>query len=98
MRTASAFRATEHEYLFKGGGDSRKVAQCQARREHLIRGIAATEWFLYEIMLVCLIITLTSLDEPLKIGDIPKTKKAADPLSAFTKAPELPTAIRNFKG
>jgi hypothetical protein len=34
----------------------------------------------------------------LKIGDIPKTKrKAADPLSAFTQAPELPTAIRNSK-
>jgi hypothetical protein len=43
--------------------------------------------------------TLTNLDEPLKMEVIPKTKrKAADLLSAFTQAPELPTAIHTFKG
>jgi hypothetical protein len=32
-----------------------------------IRGIAAEEQLIYEIMLVCLVITLTSLHDPLKI-------------------------------
>jgi hypothetical protein len=78
------------------GEDCSKVAQCQThqRRGHLIRGIAASERFIYEIMLLCLVITLTSLDEVRKIRRYSTHKrKAADPLSAFTKAPELPTAI-----
>jgi hypothetical protein len=57
-------------------------------------GNAALEWFFYEIMWLCLVIPLTKVDELRKIQGIPKTKrKAADPLSAFTQAPELPTAI-----
>jgi hypothetical protein len=69
------------------------------RRGHLIRGIAASEQFVDEITLLCLLIPLTNLDEPLKIGGIPKTKrKAADPLSAFTKAPDLPTAYPFHQG
>jgi hypothetical protein len=38
-----------------------------------------------------LLTTLTSLDELRKIWSIQK-RKAADPLSAFTQASELPTA------
>jgi hypothetical protein len=95
MRTASAFRAAEHEYLFNGGGYSRKVAQCQTyqRRGGMIRGIAAEERFVYEIMQLCLVITLTNLDDLLKIRGIQKQKEKRLTRSLpFTKAPELPTA------
>jgi hypothetical protein len=60
----------------------------------MIRGIAAEERFIYEIMRLCLVITLTRLDELRKIRVIQGTKeKTADPLFALIKAPELPTAI-----
>jgi hypothetical protein len=50
-------------------------------------------------MWLCLVTALTILQELRKIRDIQKTKrKAADPLSAFTKAPELPTAYPQLKG
>jgi hypothetical protein len=45
------------------------------RRGNLIRGIAAEERFIYEIRLVCLVMTLTSLDELRKIGGIQGTKE-----------------------
>jgi hypothetical protein len=50
----------------------------------MIRGIAASEPFVYEIVLLCLVITLTSFDEVRKIrGHSTHKRKAADPLSAF---------------
>jgi hypothetical protein len=53
---------------------------------------------LFTKTLLCLVIPLTSSYKLRKIKGIQKTKrKAADPLSAFTKAPELPTAIQNTK-
>jgi hypothetical protein len=67
------------------GEGSRKEAKCgtHPRRGHLIRGIATSGRFIYEIMVVSLIITLTNLDDLLKIRG--KTKrKAADLLSALT--------------
>jgi hypothetical protein len=68
-------------------------------RGHLIRGTAASELFVYEITLLCSVIPLTHSDNLRKIRGIPKTKrKAADPLAAFTQAPELPTAIPLNKG
>jgi hypothetical protein len=54
-----------------------RFAQCQThpRRGEMIRGIAAEEWFVDEIMQVYLVITLTNLDDIRKIGDIQGTKK-----------------------
>jgi hypothetical protein len=51
----------------------------------MIRGIAAEEKFNYEIMVVCLVITLTGLDELRKIMGIQGTKeKTISVLSALT--------------
>src|ERR671915_1125478 len=41
----------------------------------MIRGIAALEKFIYEIMLLCLVMTLTSLHELRKIRGIQKQKE-----------------------
>ena len=41
----------------------------------MIRGIAASEPFVYDIVLLCLVITLTSLDELRKIRGIQKQKE-----------------------
>jgi hypothetical protein len=52
---------------------------------HLSRGIAAEERFVYEIMLLCLVIPLTSLQKLRKIEDIQNTKeKTASVLSTLT--------------
>ena len=76
-----------------------RSSQTHSRRGNRFRGIAANEWFLYEIMWLCLVIPLTTLDELRKIRGIQQTKrKAAEPLSAFTQAPELPTAYPFRKG
>jgi hypothetical protein len=54
----------------------------------MILGIATEEQFVYEIMLVCLGITLTNLDELRKIGDIQGTKeKTISKLSKLWPAP-----------
>jgi hypothetical protein len=45
------------------------------RRGGMIRGIAAEERFVYEIMQLCLVITLTNLDDLLKIRRIQKQKE-----------------------
>jgi hypothetical protein len=42
----------------------------------MIRGIDAEEQFIYEILLVCLVITLTNLDEVRRIRGIQKQKKS----------------------
>jgi hypothetical protein len=42
----------------------------------MIRGIDAEEQFIYEILLVCLVITLTSIHQLRKIRDIQKQKKS----------------------
>jgi hypothetical protein len=42
----------------------------------MIRGIAAWEGFIYEIMVLCLVIPLTSLQKLRKIRDIQKQKKS----------------------
>jgi hypothetical protein len=64
----------------------------------MLRGTAAKERFIYEIMLLCPVITLTTFVGLGKIRGIQGTKeKTADLLSAFTKAPELPTAIPSSK-
>ena len=64
-------------------------------KEHLIRGIAAEERFLYEIMWLSLVITLTILDELGKIGDIQATKeKTTSELSSLGRA--LRAANRPF--
>jgi hypothetical protein len=44
----------------------------------MIRGITAEEGFLDEIMSVCLVITLTSLNDPLKIGGRSTHKRKDD--------------------
>jgi hypothetical protein len=63
----------------------------------MIRGIATEEQFLYEIMWLYLVITLTNLDELRKIRGIQGTKvqkkRRLTRSLPFTKAPELPTAI-----
>jgi hypothetical protein len=41
----------------------------------MIRGIAASEKFIYEIMVVCLVITLTSLQKLRKIRGIQTHKR-----------------------
>jgi hypothetical protein len=65
----------------------------QMKRGRLIRGIAAEERFVDEIILVCLVITLTSLQKLLKIRSIQGTKeKTASPLSSFPGHEELLTA------
>jgi hypothetical protein len=58
--------------------EERKVAQYQTNQERggMIRGIAAEEEFLYEIMLRGLVLTLTNLDDLLKIRDIQNKKKS----------------------
>jgi hypothetical protein len=59
------------------GEGSRKEAKfgTHPRRGHLIRGIATSGRFIYEIMVVSLIITLTNLDDLLKIRSIQKQKE-----------------------
>jgi hypothetical protein len=54
-----------------------KVIQCQThlRRGYLIRGITIEEGFLYEIMQLCLVITLTSSYKLRKIRGIQKQKE-----------------------
>jgi hypothetical protein len=42
----------------------------------MIQGIAVEEWFLYEIMWLSLVITLTNLDDLPKIRDIQNKKKS----------------------
>ena len=65
----------------------------------MIRGIAAEEWFIYEITQLCLVITLTSLQKLRKIRGIQTTKEKRLTRSLpFTQAPELPTAIPLPKG
>jgi hypothetical protein len=91
MRTAPAFRTAEHEYLLKGGRDDRKVAQCQThqRRGGTIRGIAADGQFVYEIMLLCLVLTLTTLQKLRKMGASKSTKeKTTSELSMLWQARE----------
>jgi hypothetical protein len=57
--------------------DDRKVAQSDTfEKRKPFRGIAAEEWFLYEIMWLSLVITLTNLDDLLKIRDIQNKKKS----------------------
>jgi hypothetical protein len=52
----------------------------------MIRGISTSGRFIYEIMLLCLVITLTNLDDLLKIRDIQDTKeKTASVLSSFDR-------------
>jgi hypothetical protein len=51
------------------------LSEYQVRRGGMVRGIAAEERFLYEIMLGGLVLTLTNLDEMRKIRGIPKQKK-----------------------
>jgi hypothetical protein len=48
------------------------------RQAEMIRGIAAEKRFLYEIMLLCPVITLTSLDELRKIRGIQTHKRKDD--------------------
>jgi hypothetical protein len=60
----------------------------------MIRGIAALRWFLYEIMWLCLVITLTNLDDLLKIRGIQTTKeKTTSELSSFDRPEKLLIAI-----
>jgi hypothetical protein len=64
-----------------------------SEKRGMIRGIAASEKFLYEIVQLCLVMTLTSLHQLRKIRDIQKQKEKRLTRSLpFTKAPELPTA------
>jgi hypothetical protein len=66
-----------------------KISQCQThpRQGHLIRGITAEEGFIYEIMQLCLIMTLTSFDDLLKIRGIQGTKeKTTSELSKLWQA------------
>jgi hypothetical protein len=58
------------EALDNCGEDGRKVAKCQTclRRGHPFRGIAASERLIYEVILLCLVLTLTSLDELRKMS------------------------------
>jgi hypothetical protein len=48
------------------------------RRGGMIWGKAASGWFVYEIMLLCLVIALTSLDEVLKIRGHSRDKRKDD--------------------
>ncbi len=65
----------------------------------MIRGIAAEEGFIYEILLAGLVITLTIPHKLPKIRGIQKTKEKRLTRSLpFTKTPELPTAIPKRKG
>jgi hypothetical protein len=65
----------------------------------MIRGIAAEEWFIYEIMRLYPVITLTNLDGLRKIRSIQKQKEKRLTRSLpFTQAPELPTAYPTLKG
>jgi hypothetical protein len=54
-----------------------KVGQCKTypEGEHLIRGIAASEGFIYEITWLCPAITLTNLHQLRKIRGIQKQKE-----------------------
>jgi hypothetical protein len=63
-----------------------RSSQTHSRRGNRFRGIAANEWFLYEIMWLCLVIPLTTLDELRKIRDIQGTKeKTTSELSSFAR-------------
>jgi hypothetical protein len=65
----------------------------------MVRGIAASERFIDEIMWLCLGTTLTSLRQLHKIRGIQKQKEKRLTRSLpFTQAPELPTAYPVFKG
>jgi hypothetical protein len=60
----------------------------------LIWGIATEERFIYEIMVVCLVIPLTSLDELRKIRGIQGTKeKTTSELSSFGRPEMLLIAV-----
>ena len=60
----------------------------------MVRGIAASGRFIYEIMLLCLVITLTNLDDLHKIRDIQTTKeKTTSELSSFVRHEKLLIAI-----
>jgi hypothetical protein len=60
----------------------------------MIRGIATEEWFLDEIMWLCLVITLTILDELRKIRGIHGTKeKTTSELSSFDRPEKLLIAV-----
>jgi hypothetical protein len=59
----------------------------------MIRGIATEERFVYEIMLACLVIKLTGLDELRNIKSIQGTKeKTTSELSSFDRPEKLPIA------
>ncbi len=61
----------------------------------MIRGIAAEELFIYEIMWLCLVIALTSLQKLRKIRGIQGTKeKTTSELSSFVRPEKL--LIANF--
>jgi hypothetical protein len=63
------------------------------KKRHLVRGIAAEERFIYEIMWLCLVLTLTCLDEVRKMRSIQGIKeKTASTLSRFDRHEELLTA------
>jgi hypothetical protein len=68
------------EALDNCGEDGRKVAKCQTclRRGHPFRGIAASERLIYEVILLCLVLTLTSLDELRKISGRSTHKRKDD--------------------
>jgi hypothetical protein len=71
------------------GEGSRKVSQCQThpRRGDMIRGTATEERFIYEIMWLCLAMTLTSLQQLRKIRGIQGTKeKTTSELSKLWQA------------
>jgi hypothetical protein len=64
-----------------------RVYSISTRKEYLARGIAKEREFIYEIMRLCLVITLTSLNELRKMRSIQGTKeKTTSELSSFVRA------------
>jgi hypothetical protein len=55
-----------------------RPSQTHSRRGNHFRGIAANEWFLYEIMWLCLVLALTRLHDPLNIGGRSTHKRKDD--------------------
>jgi hypothetical protein len=73
---------------------SRSAAQYQIGKGHLLQEMAVEERYVYEIIWLCLVITLTNLDEVRKIRGIQGTKeKTTSELSSFGRHTELLIAI-----